>query len=817
MNKNRKFVSLICALAMVFSMFASFTVVNAADVAMTLEVTDSTATTATIVAKYDGLEGGIAGATVNFTVPAGTKVKSATAGIPGASVTANDTVDGQVTSAVTGLTGNTPATDGATIATFDIEWTADLTEDFTAELLDDASMTTMDPTTYDFTEYIVSDGTLAKSSVTIPVYVDPSKTPAPTPVAPIVTRAPKPTKAPVATEDPEATPVATKAPVEVTKGMTVEVTDVTDTNATVIAKYVDFADGIAGATVNFTVPAGAKVKSAVAGIPGASVTANDTVDGIVTSAVTGLTGNTAATDGATIATFVLDLAAPVENDFIVELLVDASITTMDPATYDFTEYIVSDGTLPRAWTIIPGKSEPEPVPTTAPVPTAKPVSKPVVLPDMDITSDDVPETTNDLYVAVVVKTKDGKDAEYGKDYVAELKLPNGDVKELTKDDLSNILNGYFDLVEGAETMTWADVISGLTFNALSAGLNFNAQLVNGAEVITGGDVEVTFEPEKAPIITLETKVASKKATKVSVGKIMTLTAKTDKVVEGAEYEYIISDSDKAYLEPITATVANDVLTVKFEGKKTKSNIKITVNYLDADDAVLATKSVTVSVVKEETNNGGSSSSTGSNSSSGNSNGSIAHGGVVSNNNNSKVAFVDIDTVPWAEDSILALVDKGVINGRSDSIFDPNGTVTRAEFAKMVVLAFGLTGGSGVDEFSDVENTDWFASYVARGYYNGVISGYDDGTFRPNGLISRQEMAAMIARAVKAANKTLPETVAAVTFEDAYQIADWAMDAVTTLQKGGVINGMTETTYAPLENATRAQAAVIIYRAMTNAK
>jgi bacillolysin len=79
------------------------------------------------------------------------------------------------------------------------------------------------------------------------------------------------------------------------------------------------------------------------------------------------------------------------------------------------------------------------------------------------------------------------------------------------------------------------------------------------------------------------------------------------------------------------------------------------------------------------------------------------------------------------------------------------------------------------------------------------------------------MAAMISRAINAANKTLPATVAAESFSDADQIGDWAIDAVTSLQQGGVINGMGDGTYAPADNATRAQAAVIINRAITNAQ
>lgn len=274
-----------------------------------------------------------------------------------------------------------------------------------------------------------------------------------------------------------------------------------------------------------------------------------------------------------------------------------------------------------------------------------------------------------------------------------------------------------------------------------------------------------------------------------------------------------NEADKDYLALLTnAEVADGIF--RFAVDKAGRSVKLVVSYVDGDKE-LAKSDLTIRTVTADDDD---SDDDGDSDSSGNKGGgSIAYpGSSVNNNNQGKIAFKDLDTVPWAEDAILALVNKNVINGRSNTIFDPNGTVTRAEFAKMVVLGFNLTGGTA-SNFSDVATGDWFAPYVATGYNSGVISGYDDGTFRPNGLISRQEMAAMISRAIAAANKTAPATVEAVSFDDAWQIGSWAIDSVTTLQRAGIINGMTATTFEPLANATRAQAAVIINRAMTIAK
>ena len=100
-------------------------------------------------------------------------------------------------------------------------------------------------------------------------------------------------------------------------------------------------------------------------------------------------------------------------------------------------------------------------------------------------------------------------------------------------------------------------------------------------------------------------------------------------------------------------------------------------------------------------------------------------------------------------AIEALAARGVIDGKSDGSFDPEGSMTRAEFAAIVVRALGLTP-EGKNSFSDVAAEAWYAPYVGTAYSCGIITGVADDRFNPSGTITRQEAAVMvsIAQAVR---------------------------------------------------------------------
>lgn len=172
-------------------------------------------------------------------------------------------------------------------------------------------------------------------------------------------------------------------------------------------------------------------------------------------------------------------------------------------------------------------------------------------------------------------------------------------------------------------------------------------------------------------------------------------------------------------------------------------------------------------------------------------------------------FHDIEGVTWASEAIIALADKGIVNGVSEGYFNPNDAVTREQFAKLLVSASNLSTESySGNHFSDVSENDWFCRYVNVAYDNGLLNGVGDGRFGTGEMISRQDMMVMLYNAFRMKGIEMP--VGELPFSDKASIAEYAAPAVAALYKAGIINGVSETEFDPLGTATRAQAAKIIY-------
>ena len=115
----------------------------------------------------------------------------------------------------------------------------------------------------------------------------------------------------------------------------------------------------------------------------------------------------------------------------------------------------------------------------------------------------------------------------------------------------------------------------------------------------------------------------------------------------------------------------------------------------------------------------------------------------------KVSFTDIASVQsWAGRQIQVVAAKGAIEGRSNGIFAPQDSVTRAEFSKMLIRALNLENSMATESFADVNTSDWFAPYVAAAAEKGIIQGRSSTSFAPHAKITRAEMATMISRALK---------------------------------------------------------------------
>ena len=97
---------------------------------------------------------------------------------------------------------------------------------------------------------------------------------------------------------------------------------------------------------------------------------------------------------------------------------------------------------------------------------------------------------------------------------------------------------------------------------------------------------------------------------------------------------------------------------------------------------------------------------------------------------------------WAQSQIEKAFAQGIVSGYPDGTFKPDQNVSRAEFVTMVNNAFGFKAETST-YFTDVKDTDWFAGQISRAKAAGYISGYEDGSFKPNNYISRQEVASII--------------------------------------------------------------------------
>ncbi len=171
-------------------------------------------------------------------------------------------------------------------------------------------------------------------------------------------------------------------------------------------------------------------------------------------------------------------------------------------------------------------------------------------------------------------------------------------------------------------------------------------------------------------------------------------------------------------------------------------------------------------------------------------------------------FSDLASVDWAETSILKLYKKGVISPSDDRRFRPLDNVTREEFIKLVVGAFGLIDLTAKSEFSDADRNEWYYPFISSAYERGIVLGYEDGTFGIGKEISRQEMAMMIYRAAVLCEFSL-DTETESGFADESEISDYAKEAVSVMKASGVLSGDENGMFRPENFANRAEAAKVL--------
>ena len=166
---------------------------------------------------------------------------------------------------------------------------------------------------------------------------------------------------------------------------------------------------------------------------------------------------------------------------------------------------------------------------------------------------------------------------------------------------------------------------------------------------------------------------------------------------------------------------------------------------------------------------------------------------------------------WAKSSIEKLVGMGVVAGYPDNTFKPNNSITRAEFATLMVKAMNLNVVTPAQPtFTDVPSKLWSYGYVEAASKAGLVQG-DAGKFRPEDKITRQEIATILVRAMGLESDAAAKGAVKLDFADAGNIAAWANGYVAVAVEQGLINGYPDNTFMPGNNATRAESATMVVR------
>lgn len=176
-----------------------------------------------------------------------------------------------------------------------------------------------------------------------------------------------------------------------------------------------------------------------------------------------------------------------------------------------------------------------------------------------------------------------------------------------------------------------------------------------------------------------------------------------------------------------------------------------------------------------------------------------------------VSFDDLDDVQWAEEAILSLLDKKVVNGKQVGKFCPNDNVTRAEFVKMLMLAFGITADNSTSKtFDDVPASHWAYEYVTIASSKSLVNGISQSEFGVDNFITREDMATLGYRVLSYFGGITGGQSLENKFSDSISFSDYAINGILMLNNEGYLNGYPDGSFKPKNNVTRAEAAQLIY-------
>ena len=171
-------------------------------------------------------------------------------------------------------------------------------------------------------------------------------------------------------------------------------------------------------------------------------------------------------------------------------------------------------------------------------------------------------------------------------------------------------------------------------------------------------------------------------------------------------------------------------------------------------------------------------------------------------------FRDFDKSAWYAEAVSAAVDNGLLYGKSATVIDPNGDMTRTEMAAIINRSFGCYKAADISQYKDVAKSKWYYKDVALAVQMGTYNGRSSSAMAPDSPITRQEAMTVVARALELDYDSYSKTDLSV-FSDRSEISNWALPYVRAMVGADYIHGRGKV-LAPLDNITRAEFAQIFH-------
>ena len=189
--------------------------------------------------------------------------------------------------------------------------------------------------------------------------------------------------------------------------------------------------------------------------------------------------------------------------------------------------------------------------------------------------------------------------------------------------------------------------------------------------------------------------------------------------------------------------------------------------------------------------------------------SLAVSASAANTVNRKATdFRDFDKSAWYAEAVSAAVDNGLLYGKSATIIDPNGDMTRAEMAAIINRSFGCYAKADISKYKDVSKDKWYFKDVAMAVQMGTYNGRSNSSMAPDAPITRQEAMTVVARTLELDYDSYSKAEL-TQFSDAGKVSNWAMPYVRAMVGADYIHGRGKV-LAPQDNITRAEFAQIFY-------